>query len=75
MFKSVMSEVLAAIVHRLSEEYSRIELKSDDAKKRYVPRLKASKADGVVFYKMLNSSLLVSRLYPKLARQSQALKS
>jgi vacuolar protein sorting-associated protein 54 len=31
-----MSEVLAAITHRLSEEYSRIELKSDDAKKRYV---------------------------------------
>ena len=30
-----MSEVLAAIVHRLSEEYSKIELKSDYAKKRY----------------------------------------
>jgi vacuolar protein sorting-associated protein 54 len=31
-----MSEVLAAIVHRLGEEYSRIELKSEDAKKRFV---------------------------------------
>jgi vacuolar protein sorting-associated protein 54 len=32
--ESVMSEVLAAIVHRLSDEYAKIELKSDDAKKR-----------------------------------------
>lgn len=29
-----MSEVLAAITHRLSEEYSRIELKSEEGKKR-----------------------------------------
>lgn len=29
-----MSEVLAAIVHRLSEEYAKVDLKSDDAKKR-----------------------------------------
>lgn len=34
-----MSEVLAAITHRLSEEYSRIELKSDEAKSRYVSPL------------------------------------
>jgi vacuolar protein sorting-associated protein 54 len=33
-FQTVMSEVLAAIVHRLSEEYTKIELKSEDAKKR-----------------------------------------
>ncbi|CAD6590324.1 MAG: hypothetical protein TREMPRED_005695 [Tremellales sp. Tagirdzhanova-0007] len=32
--EGVMSEVLAAIVHRLSEEYGKIELKSDDGKKR-----------------------------------------
>jgi len=32
--QSVLSEVLAAIVHRLSEEYAKIELKSDDGKKR-----------------------------------------
>lgn len=32
--QGVLSEVLAAIVHRLSEEYTKIELKSDDAKKR-----------------------------------------
>ena len=32
----MMSEVLAAILHRLSAEYSRIELKSDGAKSRYV---------------------------------------
>lgn len=32
--QGVLSEVLAAIVHRLSEEYAKIELKSDDAKKR-----------------------------------------
>lgn len=31
-----MSEVLAAIVHRLSEEYTKIELKSEEAKKRSV---------------------------------------
>lgn len=37
-----MSEVLAAITHRLSEEYSRIELKSDDAKKRCVPCFEAA---------------------------------
>ncbi len=30
----MLSEVLAAIVHRLSEEYTKIELKTDDAKKR-----------------------------------------
>lgn len=34
--QGVLSEVLAAIVHRLSEEYGRVELKSDDAKKRMV---------------------------------------
>lgn len=33
-YQSVLSEVLAAIVHRLSEEYSKIELKSDNGKKR-----------------------------------------
>lgn len=32
--ETVMSEVLAAIHHRLSEEYTKIELKSEDAKKR-----------------------------------------
>jgi vacuolar protein sorting-associated protein 54 len=32
--QGVLSEVLAAIVHRLSEEYAKVELKSDDAKKR-----------------------------------------
>jgi vacuolar protein sorting-associated protein 54 len=32
--ESVMSQVLAASVHRLSEEYSKVEFKSDDAKKR-----------------------------------------
>ncbi|WWC60373.1 uncharacterized protein I303_102944 [Kwoniella dejecticola CBS 10117] len=31
---SVMSEVISAIVHRLSEEYSKIEFKSEEAKKR-----------------------------------------
>ncbi|WWC68573.1 uncharacterized protein I206_102503 [Kwoniella pini CBS 10737] len=31
---SVMSEVITAIVHRLSEEYSKIEFKSEEAKKR-----------------------------------------
>lgn len=31
---AVMSQVLAASVHRLSEEYAKIELKSEDAKKR-----------------------------------------
>lgn len=30
----MLSEVLAAIVHRLSEEYAKIELKSDEGKKR-----------------------------------------
>lgn len=30
----MLSEVLSAIVHRLSEEYTKIELKSDDGKKR-----------------------------------------
>lgn len=34
--ETVMSEVLAAIHHRLSEEYAKIELKSEDAKKRQV---------------------------------------
>ncbi|KAK4689929.1 vacuolar protein sorting-associated protein 54, partial [Tremellales sp. Uapishka_1] len=32
--EDVMSQVLAAIVHRLSEEYGSVELKSDEAKKR-----------------------------------------
>ena len=32
--QGVLSEVLSAIVHRLSEEYTKIELKSDDGKKR-----------------------------------------
>ncbi|ORY24063.1 Vps54-like protein-domain-containing protein [Naematelia encephala] len=32
--EGVMSEVLAAIVYRLSEEYGKVELKSDEAKKR-----------------------------------------
>lgn len=32
--ETVMSEVLAAIVHRLTEEYTKSELKSEDAKKR-----------------------------------------
>lgn len=32
--ESVLAEVLGAIVTRLSEEYTKIELKSDDAKKR-----------------------------------------
>jgi vacuolar protein sorting-associated protein 54 len=30
-----MSEVLAAIVHRLGEEYTKVELKSEEAKKRF----------------------------------------
>ncbi|KAL7424691.1 hypothetical protein Q5752_000375 [Cryptotrichosporon argae] len=30
----VMSQVLAAIVHRLSDEYAKVEFKSDDAKRR-----------------------------------------
>jgi vacuolar protein sorting-associated protein 54 len=34
--EQVMSEVLAAIVHRLTEEYGKIELKSDESKKRSV---------------------------------------
>jgi len=37
--QAVISEVLAAIVHRLSEELAKIELKSEDAKKRYVPSM------------------------------------
>ena len=32
--ESVLAEVLDAIVSRLSEEYGKVELKSDDAKKR-----------------------------------------
>lgn len=32
--ESVMSQVIAAYVHRLSEEYNKVELKSEDAKKR-----------------------------------------
>ncbi|WVR03759.1 hypothetical protein IAU60_000754 [Kwoniella sp. DSM 27419] len=32
--ENVMSEVVGAIVHRLSEEYGKVEFKSDDAKKR-----------------------------------------
>jgi len=32
--EQVMSEVLAAIVHRLTEEYGKVELKSEEAKKR-----------------------------------------
>jgi hypothetical protein len=31
-----MSQVLAAIVHRLGEEYGKVEFKSEDAKRRYV---------------------------------------
>lgn len=32
--ETVLAEVLGAIVARLSEEYSKVELKSDEAKKR-----------------------------------------
>jgi vacuolar protein sorting-associated protein 54 len=32
--ETVLAEVLGAIVSRLGEEYGKIELKSDDAKKR-----------------------------------------
>jgi len=32
--EGVMSQVLAASVHRLSEEYNKVEFKSEDAKKR-----------------------------------------
>jgi vacuolar protein sorting-associated protein 54 len=32
--ESVLAEVLGAIVTRLSEEYGKVELKSDEAKKR-----------------------------------------
>lgn len=32
--ESVLAEVLEAIVSRLSEEYGKVELKSDDSKKR-----------------------------------------
>jgi hypothetical protein len=32
-----MSQVLDAIVQRLTDEYSKVEFKSEDAKKRYVP--------------------------------------
>ena len=42
VWQGVMSEVLAAIVHRLSEEYGKIELKSDDGKKRSAHRTLAT---------------------------------
>lgn len=35
--QGVMSQVLDAIVQRLTDEYSKVEFKSEDAKKRYVP--------------------------------------
>lgn len=36
--ETVLAEVLGAIVTRLGEEYTKIELKSDEAKKRCVHR-------------------------------------
>lgn len=38
VFKYVMSQVFAAINHRLSEEYSEIELPTPESKQRYVSR-------------------------------------
>ena len=70
--QGVMSEVLAAIVHRLSEEYSKVELKSEDAKKRYVcvsnPMCQADSKTGCL--KMWLSLPPGYLPFPKLAKLS-----
>ena len=61
-----MSEVLAAVVHRLSEEYGKVELKSDEAKRKYVMsslRL-AVQGSPIVSRMSLDVALISSRLAP-----------
>jgi vacuolar protein sorting-associated protein 54 len=61
--QNVMREVLAAIVHRLSEEYARIELKSDDAKTRYVPLISTRAFYLAYQFRSADSPLLACEMH------------